>query len=199
MIKAVLFDYGGVLSPGGRTLRPLFSKLLDIPEADVEYTDLHEELRRGDISTDDFFIKLGEAHGKNITAEKFLEYSDIFVKSQVVYDLAAQLRKHGIKTGILSNVYKISADILRKDGYYDGFDPVVLSCERGLAKPQPEFYQQAILEVGCKPGEILFIDDQDKCFPPALELGMQVIKAKTEQQIVDDTKALFKEQNGLEL
>lgn len=199
MIKAVLFDYGGVLSPGGRTISGVYSRLLGIPQDEVDLADLHIEYRRGDISTEDFFIKLGEQYGKVVTAEKFLEYSDIFVKNEAVYELAANLRKQGIKTGILSNVYELSADILRKDGYYDGFDPVVLSCEEGLAKPEPEFYKIAIERLGVEPKEILFIDDQEKCFPPANALGMHTIKADDEDQTVSDIKAVLKKENGLDL
>lgn len=199
MIKAVLFDYGGVLSPGGRTISGVYSRLLGIPQDEVDLADLHIEYRRGDISTEDFFIKLSEQYGKVVTAEKFLEYSDIFVKNQAVYELAANLRKQGIKTGILSNVYELSADILRKDGYYDGFDPVVLSCEEGLAKPEPEFYKIAIEQLGVDPKEILFIDDQEKCFPPATALGMHTLKADNEKQIVDAIKTILKTENNLDL
>lgn len=199
MIKAVLFDYGGVLSPGGRTISGVYSRLLGIPEDKVELADLHVAYRRGDISTEDFFIKLGEQYGKTVTAEKFLEYSDIFVKNEAVYKLAERLRKVGIKTGILSNVYKISAEILRKDGYYNGFDPVILSYEEGLAKPDPKFYMLAVDQLQMSPEEILFIDDQEKCFPPARALGMHTIRAENEKQIVADTLALLKQENGLEL
>lgn len=199
MIKAVLFDYGGVLSPGGTSLRPVFSKLLGISEKEVEFTDLHEQFRRGDISAEDFFIKLGEKYGKKVTAADFLQYSDIFVKNQALYDLAKQLREAGVITGVLSNVYQLSAEILKKDGYYEGFKPLILSCEERCAKPDPEIYKIAIQRTGCLPSEIVFVDDQDKCMPPAIRAGLKVIKAESEQQTIRDLKKLFKEENGLTL
>lgn len=199
MIKAVLFDYGGVLSPGGKTVKGLYSKLLEIPEDEVDVEEFHNELRRGGISTQDFLKKLGEAHGKTLSEDKFIEFSDIFSKNEAVYYLAKQLRDKGIKTGILSNMYGVSADKLLKDGYYQDFDPIVLSNREGLAKPDTEFYLLAIKRTGCKPEEILFIDDQEKCLSPAKALGLHTIKADSEAQIVEDTKALFKQQNGLVL
>ncbi|MEI7682759.1 MAG: HAD family phosphatase [Candidatus Saccharibacteria bacterium] len=199
MIKAVLFDYGGVLSPGGKTISGVYSKLLGIPEDQVDLKGLHSEFRRGDISAEDFFIELSRLYGKPVTAEKFVEYSDIFVKNQKVYILADSLRLHGIKTGILSNVYQLSADILSKDGYYTNFDPILLSSETGLAKPDPEFYKLAIKRLGVKAEEILFIDDQEKCLPPARSLGMHIIRADSEDQIVADTKTLIQKENGLDL
>jgi putative hydrolase of the HAD superfamily len=199
MIKAVLFDYGGVLSPGGKTLTHIYAQLLGIPAEAVNLGELHRKFRRGDISAEDFFIELSQQYGKPVTAEEFVKYSDIFSKNQKVYTLAAKLRKHGIKTGILSNVYKLSGDVLNKDGYYKDFEPIVLSYNEGLAKPDPRFYQVAIKRLNVEPSEIIFVDDQDKCLSPAIEIGMQVIKAENEDQIVDDLKHLFKKDNGLEL
>jgi len=199
MIKAVLFDYGGVLSPGGKNITRIFAQLLGVSEEQVKFADIHQDFRRGDISAEEFFIRLSAQNGKTVTAEDFVKLSDIFVKNQAVYQLAEQLRQHQITTGILSNVYQMSADILRKDGYYQGFDPIITSCETGLAKPDPAFYKLAIERVGCAPQEILFIDDQDKCLPPAQALGMHVIKAESEEQIVKDTKKLLVQENGLAL
>lgn len=199
MIKAVLFDYGGVLSPGGRSLSGVYSKLLGIPKDKIEYGDLHKEYRAGDISTEDFFIKLSEQYGKNLSAEEFVKYSDIFQRNQALYALTEELRRNQITTGILSNIYKVSADILRKDGYYDGFSPLVLSCDEGMAKPDPDFYKLAVERLGCKPDEVLFIDDQEKLLPPARKLGLHTIKADNEAQVIADIKKVMKKENGLQL
>lgn len=199
MIKAVLFDYGGVLSPGGKSLSGVYSKLLDIPQDKIEFGELHKEYRRGDISTEGFFIKLSEEHNKKVSAKDFVKYSDIFVKNQAVYDVAKELRKNHITTGILSNIYKISADILREDGYYEGFNPLVLSCDESMAKPNTDFYKLALQRLGCQPQEVLFIDDQEKCLPPARKLGIHTIKAESEDQIVADIKKVLMKENGLQL
>lgn len=199
MIKAVLFDFGGVLSPGGKSLRALYAKLLDIPEEDVRFDKDSDDFRRGNITPDKFFNRLSQKYGKNVTTEEFNNLSDLFVKNQAVYVLAASLRKNGIQTGILSNVYINSADILQKGGYYDEFEPKILSYNEGLAKPDPEFYKLAVNRLGLSADQVLFIDDQEKCLVPARELGMHVIKADNEEQIVADVRALFRKENGLAL
>lgn len=200
MIKAVLFDYGGVLSPGGKSLEYLYEGLIGEEYVDFDSVrDLHDQLRRGIISTEDFFTKLNQRFSTNITQEEFIAKSDIFSRSEAVYNLAADLRQRGLATGIFSNVYQLSADILKKDGYYEGFSPVILSCQTGLAKPDLKFYHLAVEKLSVLPQEILFIDDQEKCLPIARELGFKVIKADSEDQIVADAKALLKAENGLEL
>lgn len=200
MIKAVLFDFGGVLSKTGTKgfIQEKIAELYGRDPKDVDITDLHMDLRRGASTDEEFFTALNKRFNGNISKEMFLEKVNGAVEvSEKVYDLASRLRKHNIVTGIFSNVFAMNADMIRKQGLYDGFDPVLLSCDEGCAKPDEEFYQKAIERTGVQPNEILLIDDQDKCMPPAEKLGMHVILATSPEQIVADTEALIVAQNGV--
>lgn len=203
MIKAVLFDFGGVLTPGGGSgsIHRLFADLFGLDVSEVQVDDLHHRLRRGDISDEEFFAEINRRHPNDppVTRETFLAKADIFVRSEPVYELATQLRAHGIQTGILSNIYDMTARVLQEKGFYDGFDPLVLSCNEHFNKPDREFYEIAIRKLGVQPHEILFIDDQQKCMPIAQELGMHTILAENAEQIVRDAKDILKRENGLEL
>lgn len=199
MIKAVLFDYGGVLSPGGKSFRGSVAKVLEVRPEEVMTNELGNKLWAGEIDPDQFFIELSRLHGKTITTEEFLDTSGILDRNNQVYGLVNKLRKQGIKTGILSNMYGSSADLLRAGGYYDGFEPIVLSYQEKLSKPDPAFYQIAIDKLGLPAHEILFIDDQERFLAPARQMGMHTIRAVSEDQIVADARALIKQQNGIEL
>lgn len=199
MIKAVLFDYGGVLSSGGTNFRAAAAEILGIKPEEVRTDHVGMKLWDGEVDAEEFFRLLSQQHGKTITAENFLAASRITDRNERVYELAASLRKHGIKTGILSNMYKSSADILRQSGHYDDFDPIILSYEAAMSKPNPVFYQHAIDQLGVKADEVLFIDDQERFLPPARQLGMHTIQASSEGQIVTDTKTLLQKENGLKL
>jgi epoxide hydrolase-like predicted phosphatase len=201
MIKAVLFDYGGVLTAAGGkgSVQKIVSKhhKVDIENVDIE--DLIDPLRRGKISGTEFFAKLAERYHSNdpLSEEQFFEMHDLTKKSALVYELAENLRKHGIKTGILSNIFQFNADLLRKAGLYDGFDPLILSCEVKTAKPDIEIYELAVRELGVKPDEIIFVDDQEKCWPSAQRLGMKIVKAVSPEQIVHDVKALIRQDGDI--
>lgn len=202
MIKAVLFDFGGVLTESGKSgfVRQTVASLYDRPAEEIDIADLHYQLRHGHITSDQFFTTLNKRYGGHVTEADFLKAAHtMLVRSAAVYDLAAELRKQGIKTGILSNIFAMNAEALRKEGLYDGFDPVILSCEEGFAKPEHAFYEVAIKRLGVKPQEILFIDDQPKCLPPAQKLGIQVLLARSPRQIVADTRALIRAQNNQEV
>lgn len=199
MIKAVLFDYGGVLSPGGKSFKAAAAQILDVKPEEIQTDNVGSQLWDGEVDSEEFFKVLSQRHGKTITADEFLVQSHITDRNEEVYELAKDLRKHGIKTGMLSNMYKSSADVLRASGHYDDFDPIVLSYEATMSKPNPAFYGHAIEKLGVKANEILFIDDQERFLPPAEALGMHTIKADSEQQIIADTKALILKENGLKL
>ncbi len=199
MIKAVLFDYGGVLSPGGKNFRGSLAAMLGVDQDALNIDDLRNQLWNGQISTESFFAKLSERQGRPVLVEDFLVASQIMEKYDLVYNLAQDIRQAGLKTAILSNMYKTSAVALRASGNYDNFDPVILSFQEGMAKPDLAIYHLACQKLGCQPQEILFIDDQERFLLPAQQLGFHVIQAKQEEQIVADTKALLLKENSLKL
>lgn len=207
MIKAVLFDFGGVLSQGGRrgSIRRVFGELygldLSVMENPLDIGDISHRMWRGQIGDDEFFAEVQRRHPELpiVTADTFRQHMDAFRRSEPVYTLAERLRNRGIKTGILSNVFGVGMRALRGGGFYEGFDPVLLSCEVGYAKPDVEFYQMAVDRFGVRPEEILFIDDQQYCLGPAESMGMCVILATSPEQIVYEVETLIAQENGVKL
>jgi epoxide hydrolase-like predicted phosphatase len=202
MIRAVLFDFGGVLTESGKQgfVRQALADVYGVQLDDIRLDNLQYEWRRHTVDEDLVIGALNRKFNKQVTAAQFYEYlNSETIPSPEVYQLAERLRGAGIKTGILSNVFSTSAGLLRAKGFYDNFDPLVLSCEEGYAKPDEELYDIAIQKTGVPAGEILFIDDQEKCQPPAEKLGMRFLRAVSPPQIVADTTALIKQENGVEL
>jgi epoxide hydrolase-like predicted phosphatase len=202
MIKVVLFDFGGVLTGSGKKgfIGQTIADLYGVDPATLDISNMHYMLRRGRGDEDTFFEELNNRYGKQVTKEMFVEKAQAeFEPTKEVYELAEAMRTHGIRTGILSNIFAMNARVLRKQGWYDGFDPIILSCEEGCAKPEDEFYGIAIERVGVKPEEILFIDDQDKCMPPAKAAGMHTLIATSPEQVIGDAKKIIKELNGVDL
>ncbi len=206
MIKAVLFDYGGVLSEGGRrgSAKQAIADHFGLNPEDLAIDEVMVKYGRGFISTEEFFKEINRAHkSKNqINEESFLEteiQKAIEEKSEQVYDFAQNLRGQGIKTGIVSNVQKIVADKLRQLGNYKDFAPVVLSYEIKTAKPDLDFYEFTIKSTNMKSEEIIFVDDKEECLAPARKLGMKTVLAVSPQQIVQDIKKIIYKENNLKL
>ncbi|HSD55927.1 MAG TPA: HAD family phosphatase [Candidatus Saccharimonadales bacterium] len=202
MIKAVLFDFGGVLTESGKSgfTGAVMAELYGVGIDELDIGKDHALMRRGREDDGELFERLNKRYGKQVAKQMFVDRAQAsFKPSQGVYDLAARLRAHGIKTGLLSNIFAMNANRLRAEGWYDGFSPIILSCEEGYAKPDPEIYEIAVKKTGTRPEEILFVDDQAKCIGPAQKLGFKIVVAKTPDQIVADVKSLIMAENGIEL
>jgi len=203
MIKAVLFDFGGVLTEGGRVgaVQENIAALCGRQPSEIVVGDLHEKFIRSQITEAEFFAELNRRYPcpTPISAKAFHASSSLYKKSLPVYKLAETLRAHGVVTGILSNIYPINAAKLQAEGYYDGFDPLVLSSVEHLAKPDPEFFKVALSKLNLPGHEVLFIEDQQRFKKVAESLGMHFLLAESPTQIVADTKALLQKQNGIRL
>src|SRR5262249_13697113 len=116
-----------------------------------------------------------------------------------VYRLAGLLRQNHLKTGIIANVSALNAQLLRERGFYDGFDPIVLSYETGSRKPSPVMYQVAFERLGEKAEHVAFIDYEEKNVLAAQTLGMHAILAESSEQVIADVITLLRNENKLEL
>lgn len=202
MIRGVFFDYGGVLTESGHRgyVTNAIADLYGLDSvASHELKKARDAMYHGD-DEDAFFRTLNRVFRKDVTKEMFLErVKRSLVLSEPVYDLARRLRAKGIKTGILSNVFSISAYAVRNHGGYEGFSPIVLSSQEGYAKPEPEIYKIAASRMGLPAAQILFIDDQEQFLLPAEDLGMRTIHAVAPEQVVVDTERMVKSENGISL
>lgn len=198
MIKAVLFDFGGVLSEAGKpgSIRNIFGRVYGLDLNAMDIYDITGKMWRGQISDEAYLEEIRRRNPEvaAITPDEFRAHMDSFTRSEPVYTLAEELRRQGIKTSILSNVFGIGVGALRSGGFYDGFDPVILSCEVGMAKPDKEIYELAVRQLGVRPDEIIFIDDQQMCLDPAAKLGMHTVLAQNPEQIVRDTWQIIEQQ-----
>ena len=120
-------------------------------------------------------------------------------RAKVVFELAEDLRSHGIKTGIISNIYSVLAKAVRVLGDYKQFDPVILSCDVGINKPEAGIYREAVKKLRLKPEEVIFVDNREENVKAAEKLGMKTVLAKNSEQIVAEVRALILRENGLKL
>jgi HAD superfamily hydrolase (TIGR01509 family) len=194
LILAVLFDYGGVLSPGGtaKSHATMLGAQLGVPVPAESIEDLHRRFRAGEIATEAFVAAVHARFPERAREldEHVWHWPELRLRHQKVHDLALNLRRHGIHTGVLSNVWPPVADMLARSGAYDGFNPLVLSCEVGYAKPDQAIYRHALRRLDLPAEDVLFVDDQPRCLAAAEKEGMRTLLATGEAQIVREVTAL---------
>jgi putative hydrolase of the HAD superfamily len=204
MIKAVIFDYGGVLKEG----HGLFMDIADLYKLPKEYVgSKREEVKpvmnqfdKGLLSEDEFWEKISGILGHSIpeditrTVREIMRetYREDIAFFPEMLEFNIELRARGIKTAVLSNILIFQAEVIReKEGYKD-FDVVILSYQEGLRKPEDlDFYHLAPKRLGVKPEECIFIDDKEKNLPPAEAIGIKTVLFKNSAQAIKEVSDII--------
>ena len=187
-VKAVLFDYGMVLSappdPAAwariRTITSLDEDILH-----REYWAHRHPYDRGDLTAEAYWHKAAAGAGIVLTPAQFTQLiaADLDLWSQINEPMLAWaqcLQRAGIRTGILSNIGDaMSAGLVARYDWLSAFDHRIWSHTLHLAKPEPAIYLHAVEGLHTPPANILFIDDKTENIEAALAVGMQAIRYTT--------------------
>jgi epoxide hydrolase-like predicted phosphatase len=200
MIKAIIFDYGGVITSGGagNELAIRLAQDLDISVDQVSELTFGPwpEYLKGHIDEEEYWRRAERQYGYSIPLDKRMIWNTWEHMSPIdkVLDFVKSLNSQGYIVGLLSNVIPNTEQDIRSHGVYDLFQPCILSCLAGFAKPEPEIYQVLLQQLpGVKVEEIIFIDDQDRCLKPARELGINCVMADKPDQVIAEVNSLLQQ------
>lgn len=170
MIKAVIFDFAGVVGVDG-----YWAWLEDrIPDLDKHRADFHEvsvKADRAEISTSEFVAFVAGRVGlpPEVAAREMISR---FVINHDLVRLITSLKSQ-YKTGLLSNfVYEWLENILEANDLYRLFDSVIISSRVKMVKPDKEIYELACSKLGIMPSEAVFIDDRQGNIDAAIQCGL---------------------------
>jgi putative hydrolase of the HAD superfamily len=204
MIRAVIFDLGGVLiddpSPG---MIRYFASALGLEEAtfyDLEALPL-PAFQKGLISEEAFWKKLSPGlKERDVNAGSLWQeaFRSEYKPKEEMFPLASTLRRRGYKIGLLSNIEAPSAEFFNEQEY-DIFDAAIFSCNEGTCKPERRIYQIALGRLGVEPGEAVFIDDRRDFVRGAKEAGVKAIHFLNPLQVKADLGRLSVETEDPEM
>ncbi|MBI1886546.1 MAG: HAD family phosphatase [Chloroflexi bacterium] len=183
MIRAVFFDFGGVIARLDRDeIRRLETKF-GLPEGAVLKalygTPEWREVEVGRIPEDGWLRavgeKLDEFAGRPIPAIRD-EWASIWRSlDKDVVELAERLKGPYV-VGLISNsTLRLEKELIEPNGLSHLFDLVVNSARVGVAKPDPRIYRLAARRAGVEPRGCLHIDDLPANVDGARAAGFQAI------------------------
>lgn len=76
-----------------------------------------------------------------------------------VIETLGELRRHGIRTGLITVCSEDVVDVWAETPFVGLFDAEVFSCSCGFRKPDGRIYRLALDELGVAPPEALFVGD----------------------------------------
>lgn len=143
-----------------------------------EPNPLGPALSRGDIMTDDFPDELARRIGKpplNFLGQRVfrLNYCAIFSLVPQVDRLYRQLKRNGIALAAVSNIDFWRHDWLKRQGWLNLYDEIVVSHEERLLKPSSELMVRTLDRLGVPAEATLFVDDRPENLVPAAALGIK--------------------------
>jgi putative hydrolase of the HAD superfamily len=192
LIRAVIYDFGEVLSypPPSGTIAAM-AELLHVTLAKFReyYYAERQDYDRGVLTGEQYWQAVARDADTQITQEQieWLRRTDVAMWSNVnpqMLSWAAELRRQGMQTAVLSNMHADMAKSVRAEfAWIRGFPCFVLSAEVGFAKPDREIFQHCLECLKLPADAALFIDDKERNTRAAEELGMAAICADSPESI----------------
>jgi putative hydrolase of the HAD superfamily len=200
-MKAVLFDFGGVIT---EPLGAMFEAIA--ADAGASATDVAAVLLGAYDLEDNPFSRLelgeatfaelcdwaraeGESRGWRLELAPMISLMDTIPVRPEMVDRIEDLRLRGYRTGVVTNNFKELSAVWRARVDVDRlFDTVVDSCEVGVRKPDARIYHLALERLGgVAPEEAVLLDDFEVNLAGARAIGMHTV------HVGDDTAAALTE------
>jgi HAD superfamily hydrolase (TIGR01509 family) len=188
-VTIVFWDLGGVILRGESGASP---RLGSARLAEVTWPDRLQRpgLGRGDAGPRLRRRRLGSVGSLGLTVdERDILRADFFATDRIDEELVRFIRRirPRARVCLISNAWPEIRGLLETQwGLADAFEPLVLSAEVGLAKPDPRIFRLALERAQVEPSQAAFVDDFPENVEAAAALGMRPVLFRTPKQAQDD-------------
>lgn len=178
MIKAIVFDYGGVIELKDGDLIQEIADSLQITKENWQevYFTLNHLNNTGQKSWREVATIVARKFDASDIQVSFIQdlinkYDQKRILNLELIEVIKDLKKKNYKIGILSNYSITLREKLTRLNIIDLFDEVIISSEVGLQKPQPEIFEIVFNKLDIKNSEMIFIDDTKRSLEGADKIG----------------------------
>jgi HAD superfamily hydrolase (TIGR01509 family) len=195
MIKAVIFDLGGVIVPFDfKRAYTRMEGFCPYPAAEIPQrlrsTDLVMRFETGGIGPEDFVREISAILELRTSHDEFCDiFNCIFMNERLMPESLLERIRDRHRLLLLSNTNPIHFSMI--DGSYPimrHFHDRVLSYEVGAQKPSPRIYQEAIARAGCRTEECFFTDDVALFVEAARREGIDAVQFQSAAQIEEELR-----------
>ncbi|NNG07990.1 MAG: HAD family phosphatase [Desulfobacteraceae bacterium] len=190
MIKAIIFDFGRVISAQKPpSLFRSYEDELGLEPGTINFimfdSEAWQEALVGRKTVEEFWYEIGPELGLNSSDEVDAfchRYHADEAINEGVLDLIHRL--HGnYKLAVLSNSPPGLAQWMADWKVLHPFDVVFCSGNEGIAKPDIKAFELTLERLGVKPNEAVFVDDTREHVEAARKLGLQGILFTTAEEL----------------
>jgi putative hydrolase of the HAD superfamily len=204
MIKAVIFDFGGVFTSSPLEAFARYERERGLPVGLIGRINStnHQDnawalFERAEIDIDEFdkaFAAEAKALGYDLPGKDVLPLLAGDFRPEMIEALRRVKTKH--KTGCITNNMPHNAAggtaagrVLYAREVMELFDAVIESAKLGIRKPDPRIYHLMCEKLCVAPEECVYLDDLGSNLKPARAMGMITIKVESGAQAITDLEA----------
>ena len=192
MIKAVFWDFGGVITSSPFESFNRFEATNRLPEnflRTVNSTNPDNnawaKLEKTEVGIEEFsdlFLEESKALGHPVPGKEVIALLKGEVRPEMINALNI-IKDKMIQACLTNNIQAMDKEFVgnvsasgKHNEIMELFDFVIESSKENVRKPDPEFYLLACRRANIEPTEAIFLDDLGVNLKPARELGMTTIK-----------------------
>ena len=209
MLRAVLFDFGGVVLSSPFEAFNLYEERSGLPRDFIRRVNSENpesnawaRLERSELSPTEFdevFARESEALGHRVPGADILSLLHGDIRPEMVRAIDT-VKSHGYLTACLTNNVLSTPDdrsapdaAKRKEiaAILERFDALIESSKVGVRKPEPRFYEIACATLAVEPTECVFLDDLGINLKPAAAMGMKTIKVTSAAQALGELSQIL--------
>lgn len=188
MVKAILFDLGGVLFTNGtKKFNQVISARYHLSDEfvkDVMDGEIGTKYREAKITRDEFwkyFLQTLNIHeDSDILEKEWIGYYELISGTRnIIFDLSKKYKVYYLSDNVKERVDKLD----ERFGFLKWFTDGVFSHEAGVRKPDPKIYTYTLNKLNILPEETLFIDDKESSLVPARRMDIKTILFTTPDQL----------------
>jgi len=194
-LKAVIFDYGNVLSrPQTAGDMAAMARVAGLAAAEMHrrYWQFRAAYDRGDLDEASYWSAVSRAAGRDFSAGQLREIIRLDNESwsrpdRVMVRWAAAVRATGMRAGVLSNMpATLCRHLTANVAWLGDFDQHTYSCDVRMVKPEAGIYEHALEGLGAAADEALFLDDREENVEGARRVGLHVLLFRSPAQARDE-------------
>lgn len=184
MIKAVIFDYFGVISSD-----EYWNLVKTDKDITSDWLNVANRVNLGKLHWRDFMQTVADKTNQTYEQVQNL-YSSESLNPEVLA-LAKELHQE-YQTGIITNAHhEFLEPIMQKANLKDIFDVIVISSREGVIKPDARIFEITLERLGRAPDEVVFIDDIERNIVGAKAVGLKAIHYQSFEQLKMELRDLL--------
>jgi len=204
MVKAVIWDFGGVFTSSPFEAFARFEREQGLPEDLIRKINSTNHLdnawakfERSDVTMDEFdelFAEEARALGHEVRGRDIIALLSGDVRPEMVAALKT-IKGKGLRVACITNnvaagkgagMATSHTKAMAVQEIMDQFEHIIESSKAGVRKPHPRIYEMALEALGIDAADAVYLDDLGINCKAAHQVGMQAIKVTGADQALAD-------------